>query len=93
MASFSISSRAPAAAARRELGNIESICLTILAGFCVDYIVHLAHCYMESPDVSTCAPAASPITVTPRLAHRCACARPLAAAHGCYGGGARLSAG
>lgn len=33
-----------------ELGNIESICLTILAGFCVDYIVHLAHSYMESPD-------------------------------------------
>lgn len=35
-----------------ELGNIESICLTILAGFCVDYIVHLAHSYMESPDRS-----------------------------------------
>ena len=27
----------------------ESICLTILAGFCVDYIVHLAHSYMEVP--------------------------------------------
>ena len=36
-----------------ELGNMESICLTILAGFCVDYIVHLAHSYMESPDRST----------------------------------------
>ena len=24
-----------------ELGNIESICLTILAGFCVDYVVHI----------------------------------------------------
>ena len=35
-----------------ELGNMESICLTILAGFCVDYIVHLAHSYMESPDRS-----------------------------------------
>jgi hypothetical protein len=33
-----------------ELGNMESICLTVLAGFCVDYIVHLAHSYMESPD-------------------------------------------
>ena len=30
-----------------ELGTIESICLTILAGFCVDYIVHLAHAYVE----------------------------------------------
>ena len=36
-----------------EMGNMESICLTILAGFCVDYIVHLAHSYMESPDRST----------------------------------------
>ena len=36
-----------------ELGNMESICLTILAGFCVDYIVHLAHSFMESPDRST----------------------------------------
>jgi predicted RND superfamily exporter protein len=36
-----------------QLGNMESICLTILAGFCVDYIVHLAHSYMESPDRST----------------------------------------
>ena len=24
-----------------EHGNIESICLTILAGFCVDYVVHI----------------------------------------------------
>jgi predicted RND superfamily exporter protein len=36
-----------------ELGNIESICLTILAGFCVDYIVHLAHAYVECPDTSS----------------------------------------
>merc|ERR1711871_558129 len=36
-----------------QLGNMESKCLTILAGFCVDYIVHLAHSYMESPDRST----------------------------------------
>ena len=36
-----------------QLGNMESICLTILAGFCVDYIVHLAHSYMESPDRSS----------------------------------------
>ena len=27
-----------------QLGMTESICLTILAGFCVDYIVHFAHC-------------------------------------------------
>merc|ERR1711907_897621 len=26
-----------------ELGTIESICLTILAGFSVDYVVHLVH--------------------------------------------------
>ena len=36
-----------------QLGMTESICLTILAGFCVDYIVHLAHSYMECPDNST----------------------------------------
>ena len=36
-----------------ELGNIESICLTILAGFCVDYIVHFAHSYVECPDDSS----------------------------------------
>jgi hypothetical protein len=36
-----------------ELGNIESICLTILAGFCADYIVHLAHSYVECPDTSS----------------------------------------
>jgi predicted RND superfamily exporter protein len=30
-----------------ELGNTESICLTILAGFAVDYVVHLAHAYMH----------------------------------------------
>ena len=34
---------------RRELGTIESICLTIVAGFSVDYVVHLAHAYMHSP--------------------------------------------
>ena len=33
-----------------ELGMTESICLTILAGFCVDYIVHFAHAFMECPD-------------------------------------------
>ena len=37
-----------------ELGMTESICLTILAGFCVDYIVHFAHSYMECPDRSSC---------------------------------------
>merc|ERR1711959_348442 len=30
-----------------ELGTIESICLTILAGFSVDYVVHLAHAYVH----------------------------------------------
>ena len=29
-----------------SLGTIESICLTILAGFAVDYVVHYAHAYM-----------------------------------------------
>ena len=38
-----------------ELGLTESICLTILAGFCVDYIVHFAqNSYMECPDYSSC---------------------------------------
>merc|ERR1711988_1949600 len=31
-----------------ELGTIESICLTILAGFSVDYVVHLAHAYVNA---------------------------------------------
>lgn len=31
-----------------ELGTIESICLTILAGFSVDYVVHLAHSYVHA---------------------------------------------
>jgi hypothetical protein len=31
-----------------ELGTVESICLTIVAGFSVDYVVHLAHAYMHS---------------------------------------------
>eukprot|EP00747_Dinoflagellata_sp_TGD_P029568 gnl/TRDRNA2_/TRDRNA2_133990_c0_seq1.p1 gnl/TRDRNA2_/TRDRNA2_133990_c0~~gnl/TRDRNA2_/TRDRNA2_133990_c0_seq1.p1 ORF type:complete len:572 (+),score=101.91 gnl/TRDRNA2_/TRDRNA2_133990_c0_seq1:33-1748(+) len=31
-----------------ELGTITSICITILAGFAVDYVVHLAHAYEES---------------------------------------------
>merc|ERR1719159_681842 len=31
-----------------ELGTIESICLTILAGFSVDYVVHLAHAFVHS---------------------------------------------
>lgn len=31
-----------------QLGTIESINLTILAGFSVDYVVHLAHAYVQS---------------------------------------------
>merc|ERR1711959_521102 len=31
-----------------ELGTIESICLTILAGFSVDYVVHLAHAFVQA---------------------------------------------
>merc|ERR1712149_161501 len=31
-----------------ELGTIESLCLTILAGFSVDYVVHLAHAYVHA---------------------------------------------
>merc|ERR1712139_211468 len=31
-----------------ELGTITSIAITILAGFSVDYVVHLAHAYNES---------------------------------------------
>merc|ERR1719217_810141 len=31
-----------------ELGTIESISLTILAGFSVDYVVHLAHAYVHA---------------------------------------------
>merc|ERR1712014_221093 len=31
-----------------ELGTITSICITILAGFAVDYVVHLAHAYNHS---------------------------------------------
>jgi predicted RND superfamily exporter protein len=31
-----------------ELGTITSICITILAGFAVDYVVHLAHAYEAS---------------------------------------------
>merc|ERR1711985_205236 len=31
-----------------ELGTIESICLTILAGFSVDYVVHLAHAFVHA---------------------------------------------
>jgi len=34
-----------------RVGDTESICLIILAGFCVDYIVHLGHAYMESEHV------------------------------------------
>ena len=36
-----------------QLGMTESICLTILAGFCVDYIVHFAHSFKECPDRSS----------------------------------------
>merc|ERR1711871_467115 len=32
-----------------NIGSIESICLTILVGLSVDYVVHLANCYMEAP--------------------------------------------
>merc|ERR1712100_653204 len=32
-----------------ELGTITSIAITILAGFSVDYVVHLAHAYETSP--------------------------------------------
>merc|ERR1711977_502818 len=31
-----------------ELGTIESICLTILAGFSMDYVVHLAHSFVQA---------------------------------------------
>ena len=31
-----------------ELGTVESICFTIVAGFSVDYVVHLAHAYVHS---------------------------------------------
>jgi len=31
-----------------EMGTITSICITILAGFAVDYVVHLAHAYNHS---------------------------------------------
>lgn len=34
--------------ANYELGTITSICITILAGFAVDYVVHLAHAYNHS---------------------------------------------
>ena len=36
-----------------QLGMTESVCLTILAGFCVDYIVHFAHSFKECPDRSS----------------------------------------
>ena len=34
-----------------RVGDTESICLTVLAGFCVDYIVHLGHSYMQSTNL------------------------------------------
>ena len=34
-----------------ELGTIESICLTIVAGFSVDYVVHLAHAYTHNSGI------------------------------------------
>merc|ERR1711972_34261 len=34
--------------ANYEMGTITSICITILAGFAVDYVVHLAHAYNDS---------------------------------------------
>jgi len=33
-----------------ELGQSESLSMMVLTGFAVDYVVHLAHAYMESPD-------------------------------------------
>jgi predicted RND superfamily exporter protein len=32
-----------------QLGTITSICITLLAGFSVDYVVHLAHAFEHSP--------------------------------------------
>jgi len=34
--------------ANYQLGSTTSICITILAGFSVDYVVHLAHAYNDS---------------------------------------------
>eukprot|EP00930_Biecheleria_cincta_P076589 TRINITY_DN6379_c0_g1_i3.p1 TRINITY_DN6379_c0_g1~~TRINITY_DN6379_c0_g1_i3.p1 ORF type:complete len:1045 (-),score=167.77 TRINITY_DN6379_c0_g1_i3:416-3550(-) len=38
--------------ANYELGSTTSICITILAGFAVDYVVHLAHAYNHSLKVT-----------------------------------------
>jgi len=35
-----------------ELGSIEAICLTILVGLSVDYVVHLANAYTESHELT-----------------------------------------
>jgi len=35
-----------------ELGSIESTCVTLLAGFSVDYVVHFAHAYREGVSIS-----------------------------------------
>ena len=32
-----------------QLGSNESLCIMVLTGFAVDYVVHLSHAYMESP--------------------------------------------
>ena len=32
-----------------QLGQNESLCIMVLTGFAVDYVVHLSHAYMESP--------------------------------------------
>ena len=31
-----------------QLGSNESLCIMVLTGFAVDYVVHLSHAYMES---------------------------------------------
>jgi len=38
--------------ANYELGTITSICITILAGFAVDYVVHLAHAFNHSTETT-----------------------------------------
>ena len=37
-----------------ELGTVEAILISILAGFSVDYTVHLAHCYSASTSGDRC---------------------------------------
>lgn len=35
-----------------QLGSNESLCIMVLTGFAVDYVVHLSHAYMESASAS-----------------------------------------